>query len=130
MPGNAAAGWSIDTHDRLLSRCFRQVWCRRAVDVPQLPRKPWVTPEVHSWLAAHAEAPVAFCASGRALRLAHVRVAFFARQVGCFRHFGAMAPFRACPWGRGFGQSSLGRVDHLSLLTAKLQVSLMLQLYA
>ena len=55
---------------------------RRAVDVPNFPRKPWVTPELSRRLEAHASARRHVLASGRARHLARLRLAFVAGTYG------------------------------------------------
>ena len=82
------AEWPLEVHDRLVSKFFRLVWARHAAGVPALPRKPWVTPELAPRLLAHASARRLCSNSGRALRLARLRVVFLLR--GLFAR--ALAP--------------------------------------
>ena len=110
---------------------FRPVWVRRAVDVPNLPRKPWVTLELPNRLLAHASARRLFCASGRALHLARVRVVFVAWLVFPRSRPRALRPF---PRPRRMAQAT--RVSPpllvlgLAVVSALLQRSLMWQLSA
>ena len=51
--------WTIDVHDQLLSKLYRQLLERHATVVPGLPRKPWVTEAVSKLLfGACGGAPV------------------------------------------------------------------------
>ncbi|MFM7978318.1 MAG: hypothetical protein ACKPKO_03300, partial [Candidatus Fonsibacter sp.] len=48
------APWTIDQHDMLLSKVFRQIWLRNAEKSQAIPSKPWITEEVWSALRQHA----------------------------------------------------------------------------
>ena len=38
--------WTIDEHDRLVSKMFRVAWCTHGLPPTLLPRKPWVTQDI------------------------------------------------------------------------------------
>ena len=91
--------WTIDVHDNLLSKFFRQLLVRHATAVPGLPRKPWVSADVSKRLLAHAAARRIFRASLRSLVLARLRVLFVAWAVCPRSRPRALRPFprRRCP---------------------------------
>ena len=91
--------WTVDVHDQLLSKYFRQAFARYATAVPGLPRKPWVTAEVSKCLLAHAAARRMFRSSLRSLQLSRLRVQFVAWAVCPRSRPRALRPFprRRCP---------------------------------
>ena len=91
--------WTIDVHDQLLSKLYRQLLERHATVVPGLPRKPWVTEAVSKLLLAHAAARRSFRSALWSLRCARLRVSFVAWAVCPRSRPRALRPFprRRCP---------------------------------
>ena len=46
--------WTVDEHDRLLTKLFRGVWFRHGITVPSVPHSPWTTSAVWTSLQEHA----------------------------------------------------------------------------
>ena len=71
--------WTIDVHDQLLSKFYKQLMERHATAVLRLPRKLWVNEAVSKLLQAHAEARRSYRSALSSLRSARLRVSFFWR---------------------------------------------------
>ena len=117
----ACSQWTIEVHDKLLAKFFRQLMVRHATGIPGLPRKPWVTTEVSKRLVAHAAARHMFRATLRELCLARLRVLVVAWAVCPRSRPRAMHPFprRRCPLRLPWPLPHLSRL-HPAISTALL----------